>query len=102
MNKSQYLAVKVSYDTDSNYTPLKESNFKPNDSRNYTYKCHKMLEPKVGDMCIVITPHSGFQVVTITEVFPEDHKFNPKINYKWIVDKVGLELYNTIIKNEAK
>ena len=101
MNKSQYRYVSVSYDTDSNYSPLSTKEFTPEIYRKYTYKCHNDLKPAIGDMFVVITPTNGFSVITITDVHEEDYEFNPKIKYKWLVDKVRLSLYDKIIKSES-
>jgi len=103
VNKSNYTILAAVFSTNSNYNPLDKKKYTPDpDDRKYTYLCHNNLKPAIGDTCIVLTPQNGFSCVTIVGIAPEDHVLNPKITYKWIVDKVNFDLYDKITIHESK
>jgi len=98
INPEFYRAVSVVYDTNSNYNPNEKSDYKPPKQNNYTYLCYASLKPMVGNVLIVLTPHNGYQCVTVVEVLPKDHKLNPNIKYKWVIDKVNHTAYNKVMR----
>lgn len=65
----------------------------------YTYKTlDNSIEP--GDELVVISPHNGTVIVTVTEVLEHFEVEDATYNYKWVVQKVDLAAYDELKQKE--
>ena len=73
----------------------------PGSSRKYTYKVPSGMELSIDDRCVVDSPGSGLVVVQVVEVHAESGiDAEAAFKYKWLVSKVDLEGYRTLLEQE--
>lgn len=66
----------------------------------WTYKAPNSLELTVGDL-VVVQANTSFKVGKVAEVHAEPQiDTDSDIDYKWVIDKVDLTLFNKIQENE--
>lgn len=72
-------------------------------SKTYTYKVKRDFDLQAGDWVVVESPSTGLTVVKVVEVHSEPAiDLDSGITYKWIVDKVDLQRYQSIREQEEK
>ena len=73
----------------------------PGSNRKYTYKVPSGMELAVDDRCVVDSPSNGLVVVQVIEVHDESGiDVEAAFKYKWLVSKVDLVGYGTLLARE--
>ena len=72
---------------------------KDDSGKAYTYKYHKDLGLKQGDIVVVPVGANFTPALATVLGVKDDIVENPKIKYKYVIDKVDFELYNSIDKS---
>lgn len=71
--------------------------------RTYTYKSPLACCVAAGDHVVVDTPSSGLRVVYVVAVHAQPEiDLDANHDYKWIVQRVDLSVYNDLNKREAE
>ena len=73
----------------------------PGSNRKYTYKVPSGMELVVDDRCVADSPSNGLVVVQVVEVHDESGiDVEAAFKYKWLVSKVDLAGYSTLLAQE--